>query len=320
MAFWQGRRVLVTGAAGYLAGRLMQALAHRGAAIVGTDIRPSTAPGPEMAFEQADLLDLSAVEEALRRFEIVTAFHLAGNAGVAYCEEHPLEAFASNCQATWSFLEASRRYGRMSEIIITSSNHAYGLQDTIPTPEDAALRPEGVYAVSKACADHVARSYAHSTGLPVGVARITNTFGGFDRHTDHLVTGTILAVLAGRRPVIRGNGTAVKGYLYVTDTIEGLVRFAERLRTQHLRGEAINFSPDAPVSVREIVDEVIRLMGADTTPIVQGEPSRREEFQHLLNDKARRLLGWRPQYGLEDGLRAAIADLREHARAESARP
>lgn len=313
MSFWDSRRVLVTGTGGYLARVLVTELAVRGAEAVGVDVQPVT-PADGIAAVRGDLTDVGFVADVLREHRIQTAFHLAGHAGVAFCEAHPFEAFEANARAVWSVLEACRRAGDLSEIIVTSSNHVYGVQTVIPTPEDVPLHPEGVYATSKACGDCAARAFARSHSLPVGIARITNTFGGRDPHTDHLITGTILAALAGRRPVIRGNGRATKGYLHIADTIEAVIRFAEALRAGGLSGEAVNVAPDAPSSVRDVVDLILRLAGADgLTPIVEGDPAVEEEFQHLSDVKARRLLGWRPRYSLAEGLRMAIADLRADA-------
>src|SRR5439155_14452220 len=97
--------------------------------------------------------------------------------------------------------------------------------------EDAALNGLGIYAASKACADIVARSYARTYGLPIGIARITNTFGGRDHHKDHLVTATILAIVRGDAPAIRSSGRAVRGYMYVRDTVEAFLALAESVRT-----------------------------------------------------------------------------------------
>lgn len=309
MNFWAGRRVLVTGGGGYLARVLIRELAAHSAEVVAVDLQP-LASGDGMVTVCGDLTDVQFVGNVLGEFRIQTCFHLAGHAGVAFCDSHPFEAFEANARTVWSLLEACRTAKGVAEIVVTSSNHVYGDQTLVPTPEDVPLRPVGAYAVSKACGDFAARAFARSHGLSIGIARITNTFGGRDPHTDHLITGTILAVLSGRRPVIRGNGTATKGYLYIADTIDAMIRFAEVLRAEGLGGEALNVAPDVPVSVRDIVARILRLAGAEgLVPVVEGDPAVEEEFQHLSNAKARRLLGWQPRYSLEEGLRLAIADL-----------
>lgn len=310
--FWTGRPVLVTGAAGYLGRTLAAEVAARGARVLGVDlVSPRHGfPGDVLA---VDLRDIPAVSALLAERGIRTCFHLAGQAGVPQSQADPAAAFEANVRATWCLLDACRRCNPPPEVVVASSNHIYGPQETRPTPEGASLRGTGPYAVSKACADMVAQCFARSYGLPVAIARITNTFGGADPHADHLVTGTILAVLRGEGPVIRGDGRSEKGYLYIRDTVEAFLHLAERIGPLRLGGEAFNFVPDAPVAVQDMVATILRVAGrTDLSPVVLGQAGRPVEREHLSNTKAARVLGWRPRYSLEAGIAEVIQGLAHH--------
>jgi CDP-glucose 4,6-dehydratase len=278
--------------------------------VIGLDVRA----GRQAGFEQlvvADLCDSGTVERVLGQQAPATIFHLAGQSGVAASEQHPAAAFTANAQACWTLLEACRTLARPPEIVVASSNHVYGHQDARPTVEAASLNGTGTYAASKVCTDVIARCYAASHHLPIVVARITNSFGGADPHLDHLIAGTITAVLRGETPVIRGNGTARKAYLYVEDTIDALVCLAGNLSTEGVAGEAFNVVGAEPMSVLDTVRTILRELGREhVEPTVLGRHTAPEEVEELSGEKILARLGWRPHYTFDTGLRRAIEDYR----------
>ena len=315
-AFWRGKDVAITGACGYLGRALAQDLAERGASLVLLDRVPADEledlqASAKVEFRRGDLLDPAFVETVCDTNRFDVCFHLAGQPGVAASHADPMEAFASNCQATWVLLDALRRYAPSSRIVVVSSNHVYGEQTTFPTTEEAPLRAEEVYGASKACGDVVAQGFARAYGLPLAIARITNTFGGEDPHSDHLVTGTLRSLLAGEAPVIRCSGKDVKGFLYLADTLRALRIIAERLDDEAVVGEAFNLCPDEPISVLDLVRTMMRVAGREhLSPIVLDQSPGPPEYEHLSNAKAKALLGWEPQYSLEAGLKEALETIR----------
>ena len=176
--------------------------------------------------------------------------------------DNPVGAYEANVLATFNLLEACRRQGGVEAIVAVSSNHVYGEQHHLPTPEDAPLNGTGMYAASKLAADVLARAYGKTYGLPVGIARMTNSYGGDDHHLAHIITATILSALKNERPVIKQSGRDRKGYLYIKDTAEGLLAVAEGVAAKReLRGEAFNLVPNDAVTVNELVAAILDVVG-----------------------------------------------------------
>src|SRR5262249_50642553 len=156
---------------------------------------------------------------------------------------NPVSTFQTNIGGTWALLEACRRSPTVKQIVLVSSDKAYGEHDRLPYDEAAPLRGRHPYDVSKSCADLIAQSYAATYGLPVAVTRCGNFYGGGDLNWNRIVPGTIRSVLRSQRPVIRSDGNFVRDYFYVEDGAAAYMLLAERLAADpSLRGEAFNFS------------------------------------------------------------------------------
>jgi CDP-glucose 4,6-dehydratase len=179
-----------------------------------------------------------------------------------------------------------------------------------------ALRALHPYDASKAAADILARTYAHTYGLPVAVSRCGNLFGGGDLNWSRIVPGTIRSVLEGERPVIRSNGTLVRDYLYVRDAAEGALRLAHAVGYRDdLRGAAFNFSGGNRRSVLQVVRRILQLMRSPLEPEILGTARFEIPEQRVSSARARRDLGWRPTARFSDGLRETIAWYRAYAEA-----
>lgn len=308
---WRGRRVLITGMGGFLGGWLSRLLVDAGAVVRGLDVSTESvclrAHGleGEVQIVRGSALDLDAVERALRAHAADTCFHLAGQSMIEGAADGPLAAFDLNIRGTWTVLEACRRVAMLRAVVIASSNHTYGPQRVAPFPEDAPLNQLDVYGASKACADILTRSFAHNFALPAVAARNVNSFGGADPHASHIVTGSIRSLLRDEAPVIRSDGSPVKAYLHARDTMEAYVRLAERAGEAGVRGEAFNITPSAPISVLDLVRMITKVAGkSHLEPVVRAtDLSQKGYFEHLSDDKMRRVIGWTPRLTLEDGLR-----------------
>ncbi len=318
--FWRDRPVLVTGATGLLGGWLVEALLARGAAVVCL-VRDSV-PASRLYAEgitarvvtcQGDIVDQALIERVIGEHEVRTVFHLAAQTIVGIANRNPVSTFHANIAGTWSVLEACRRSPLVSEIVVASSDKAYGEQATLPYREDTPLQGRSPYDVSKSCTDLISQSYAATWGLPVAVTRCGNFYGGGDLNWNRLVPGTIRSLLAGERPLIRSNGEFVRDYLYAEDGAQAYIHTAEALAADRSRtGRAYNFSLERPLRVLEMVALIGHATGVDLEPIVLNEASNEIPAQYLDSTRARTELGWSPGVGLEEGLRRTVEWYRTH--------
>jgi len=190
---------------------------------------------------------------------------------------------------------------------VASSDKAYGAQVKLPYSEETPLEGRHPYDVSKSCADLIAQSYAHSYGLPVVVTRCGNFYGGGDLNWNRVVPGTVRSVLQGEAPVVRSDGQYVRDYFYVEDGAAAYLMLAERLAAdRELAGQAFNFSNEQRVTVLELVRMILRQMGSELEPRVLNQATNEIREQHLSAEKARRVLGWGPEFTLEQGLERTI--------------
>jgi CDP-glucose 4,6-dehydratase len=219
----------------------------------------------------------------------------------------------TNIRGTWAVLEAARRSPLVRQVVVASSDKAYGSHDTLPYTEEMPLIGRHPYDVSKSCADLISQSYARTYELPVVVVRCGNLFGGGDLNWNRLIPGTIRSTLLGERTRVRSDGESLRDYLYVEDAVLAYMRVAEALADRReLRGEAFNFGHNLPLPVKEVVGRILALCGrTDLPPDVRAEARHEIPHQYLDSSKARRVLQWEPAFPLDEGLRRTIAWYRD---------
>jgi CDP-glucose 4,6-dehydratase len=318
-AFWSDRPTLVTGATGLVGAWTLRRLVDAGADVVCLvrDWVPSSETVRGGLLERStvvrgDVRSQEVLERVLGEYEIDTVLHLAAQTIVGIANRNPVSTFETNIAGTWALLEACRRSPRVRQIVVASSDKAYGEQSELPYREETPLEGRHPYDVSKSCGDLIATSYAVTYDLPVAITRCGNFYGGGDLNWNRIVPGTIRSVLRGQRPVIRSDGTLVRDYFYVEDGAAAYMRLAEWL-AEHPdgRGEAFNFSNETQVTVSELVDTILRAMGSDLVPDVRGEATHEITAQYLDAGKARTTLGWTPLFTLEEGLERTISWYRD---------
>jgi CDP-glucose 4,6-dehydratase len=256
---------------------------------------------------RGDVIDQALLERALGEYEIDTVIHLAAQTIVTIANRNPASTFESNIRGTWALMEACRRSPVVKQIVMASSDKAYGDQEDLPYGEESPLQGRHPYDVSKSCADLIAQSYAITYDLPVAVTRCGNFYGGGDLNWNRIVPGTIRSVLRGERPVIRSDGNYVRDYFYVEDGAAAYMTLAEHLAANPgLRGEAFNFSNETQVTVLELVSRILAQMGSGLEPEVRNETSNEIRRQYLSAAKARQVLRWEPLFTLDEGLKRTI--------------
>lgn len=307
---WRGTPVLLTGATGLLGSWLAAALVERGARVVAL-VRDTV---PDALFHTSgvasrcvqvhgDVRDGALVERVLAEYEVEAVFHLAAQTIVEHAQRDPRNTLRANVEGTWELLDACRRSGRPSRVVVASSDKAYGEAPVLPYTEDQPLRGANPYDCSKSCTDLIAQMYERSYGLPVAVTRCGNLYGGGDLNWNRLVPGTVAAALEGRPPVLRSNGSPLRDYIYVEDAVDAYLQLAGSGRVG-----AWNFSTEQPLSALEMTRAILRAAGRpDLEPVIEGTARHEIQDQYLSAEKARRELGWRPVHGLDEGLRRTVA-------------
>jgi CDP-glucose 4,6-dehydratase len=314
-SFWRDRPTLVTGATGLVGSWVVKRL-HELQADVVCLVR-DWAPQSELVgsgtiervkVTRGDVRDGALLERVLGEYEIDTVLHLAAQTIVPIANRNPVSTLETNIGGTWTVLEACRRSPLVRQVVTASSDKAYGDHEGRAYDETSPLQGRHPYDVSKSAADLVAQMYAGVFDVPVAITRCGNFYGGGDLNWNRIVPGTIRAVLRGERPVIRSDGKSVRDYFYVEDGAAAYLLLAECLHDDpQLRGEAFNFSNEAPVAVLDLVQRILTVMGSRLQPEVRDEARHEIPLQSLSAEKARRVLGWSPRFSLDEGLRRTIS-------------
>jgi NAD dependent epimerase/dehydratase len=317
------RKVLVTGADGFIGSHLTEALVR-----AGYDVRAfvlynsfnswgwldSCAPDVKGKFEvfAGDVRDPNGVRTAMKGCDAV--LHLAALIAIPYSYHSPDTYVDTNIKGTLNIVQAARDFG-VSKVVQTSTSEVYGTARFVPITEDHPLQGQSPYSASKIGADQIAMSFYSSFGTPVTLLRPFNTYGS--RQSARAVIPTIIIQIAkGHRAIKLGAITPTRDFNYVVDTVAG---FIAALESDRGTGEVINIGSNFEISIGDTANAIAEAMGA-TIEVVTDEQRLRPEKSEVerlwaSNTKARELLGWQPQYsnreGFLRGLTETIAWFRE---------
>ena len=314
-SYWKDKTVFVTGATGLMGSWLVKALLQEEAEVVALvrDQAPRSMLMRDglirrIAVVNGDLESLPTMRRAIAEYQPHTVFHLAAQPLVQVAKLDPVGTLRANVMGTWNVLEACRLTGK-SNVVVASSDKAYGANQNLPYHESYPLQGRYPYDVSKSCADLITQMYSATYGVRTAIARCGNLFGGGDLNFSRTIPGVIQATLAGERFVIRSDGKFVRDFLYVKDAADAYLTLGEQLAEDgSISGEAFNFSLGLRFTVLDIVNMVLKLMGrTDLEPVIQNSASSEIREQYLDRSKAKERLGWAPKYGMEDALRETIA-------------
>jgi len=310
---WAGRSVLVTGAGGFIGSHLAEGLVRAGAS-VRAFVRYTSrgdhgwleAADPDVVRElevfRGDLANPEAVSGAVAGRDVV--FHLGALIPIPYSYRHPREFVTANVSGTLNVLEAARR-AEVQRIVHTSTSEVYGTAQEIPITEEHQLHPQSPYAATKVAADQLALSYQRSFETPVVVVRPFNTYG--PRQSARAVIPTIITQALSRDKIELGATDTTRDFLYVGDTVAGMMRGGS---TDGVEGEVINLGTGVEVSIAEVVERVLKLIGQDVPVRLDDDRLRPadSEVERLVagTEKAKALLGWAPETDLDDGLQLTI--------------
>ena len=308
----KGKKVLVTGAAGFIGSHLAEGLVESGASVRAfVHYNSSGSRGwldssphrRSIEFVHGDLRDQGSVERAVEGCD--TVFHLGALIGIPYSYEAPEAYVQTNVVGTLNVLKASLRSG-VGRLLNTSTSEVYGTAIFAPITEEHPLQGQSPYSASKIGADKLVESFHKSFELDAVTVRPFNTFG--PRQSARAVIPTIISqMLAGKRSIRLGSTTPRRDLNYVAKTVDAFIKAAT---AEGIAGETIHFGSNRDVSIGDLFGIIRDLIGCDAE--IESDPARvrpeKSEVGLLLadNSKAMRLLDWRPKISLEEGLARMI--------------
>lgn len=314
---WNNRKVLVTGAGGFIGSHLTERLVALGArtrALVRYNSNgawgwlDASPVRDELEVVLGDIRDPDSLERAMNGIEIV--FHLAALIAIPYSYHAPLSYVRTNVEGTLNVLQGARKAG--AELVVhTSTSEVYGTAQTVPISEEHPLQGQSPYSASKIGADKMAEALNRSFGLPVVIVRPFNTYG--PRQSARAVIPTIITQALAGQAIRLGNLSPTRDLNYVTDTCEGFIRAA---RTPDAVGQVINLGTGREISIGELAARILEAMGLDLPIVCEDQRVRpgQSEVERLCADNRRaiEMLGWEPRVTLAEGLRRTVEWLQEN--------
>jgi len=310
---YKNRKILVTGAGGFIGSHLTEKLVNLGCMVRAfvrynsrndrglLEILPDSIKGKMNVF-MGDLRDSESVREAMKDIEIV--FHLAALIAIPYSYIHPREVIDTNVIGTLNVLNAARDYG-VEKVIHTSTSEVYGTAQYVPIDEKHPLQAQSPYSASKIAADKIAESFYKSYELRIAIIRPFNTYG--PRQSARAVIPTIITQALTGDKVFLGSLHPIRDFTYIEDVIDGFIKMVE---TDEAIGEVINLGSGSGLSIGELAKRIIPLIGKNVEIVFDSRRVRppKSEVEKLIanNSKAMKLLHWEPKVSLNEGIKKTI--------------
>ncbi|WP_334114271.1 GDP-mannose 4,6-dehydratase [Methanothrix soehngenii] len=316
---WSRKKVLVTGAGGFIGSHLIERLIDLGADVKGfvrynsrndwglLEIIPSQKLD-SLQIISGDLQDYDAVFSAVRDVDVI--FHLGSLISIPYSYIRPRDTIENNILSTLNILTAARDLG-VEKVVHTSSSEVYGTALYVPIDEKHPLQGQSPYSASKIGADKIAESFYCSFDLPVATIRPFNTYG--PRQSARAIIPTIITQAIEQEKIKLGSLFPTRDYTFVKDTVNGFISTAE---SKSSIGEVINIGSNFEISMGDLAQRISSLLNKDIKIVQDSSRVRplKSEVKRLWcdNAKAKRLLGWEPQVSLDEGLKETIEWISEN--------
>jgi len=316
----QGKTVLVTGAGGFIGSHLVEALAAKGAEVktfvrynsrndwgmlenIPSDVKDN------LDVTTGDIIDFGVVKKAVKNCDII--FHLAALIGIPYSYTAPESYVNTNIKGTLNLMQASLEEG-VEKVVHTSTSEVYGTAKYVPIDENHPLQGQSPYSASKIGADMLAHSFFLSFNAPVTIIRPFNTFG--PRQSARAVIPTIISQALSAQEINLGSLSPIRDLTYVKDTVNGFIKVAE---SDASVGEIINIGNGKGITIGELANKILTVMGCPDIPIHSDDKRVRPEKSEVMqlicdNAKAKRIIGWSPHYSLDQGLKETIHWIRQN--------
>ena len=316
----KAKKVLVTGAGGFIGSHLVEALLEKGASVRAfvkynsrsdwgmlSDLPAESQKSIEVV--SGDIRDPFFVRKAVKSCDYV--FHLAALIGIPYSYVAPQDYVAVNVLGTVNVLQACRDE-RTPRMVHTSTSETYGTALYVPIDEKHPLKGQSPYSASKIGADKMAESYYNSFELPVVTVRPFNTFG--PRQSSRAFIPTVISQALSREKIVMGSLEPVRDMTFVKDTVQGLIKVG---LSDNVVGQVVNLGMGNGQTIGEMAKAVLSILGKQNLPIEQDKRRVRPEKSEIMrliseNTKARKICGWIPNYNFEEGLAETIAWIKKN--------
>ncbi|KMP10858.1 hypothetical protein UR09_04985 [Candidatus Nitromaritima sp. SCGC AAA799-A02] len=317
MSFWGGKKVLITGAGGFVGSNLAKDLLVKEAQVFTYSSR--NLPRHSLLVlegldakivqkEKGALEDFEAIHKVVQQNKIEVIFHLAAQPLVGLGQQSPISTFDANIKGTWNILEAARQ-NKVEKIVIASTTHVYGENPNLPFKEEYFPQPSRPYETSKACADLIAQCYSDTYSLPIEIPRFVNLYGPGDMNFSRIVPTVVKSVLRGKSPEL-WDVRAVRDFLFIDDAIQGYLSLVEKGHPRDKQVVVMNFGSGELVDVIDLAKTIVKLSGNDQLDVklIEVPKERDHEIlqQYVSIDKAKTELGWSAKFPLEEGLKVTL--------------
>lgn len=305
MSYWKNKKVLITGASGFVGSNLLNRLVKEGARVYGT-----TKTGGRKNLYAVDVLNFKAVDKIFKTKKIEICFHLAAESLVESGQRNPYMTFKTNIDGTLNILESARK-NNVDRLIVASTAHVYG-DNTPPFVEAFTPKPSRPYETSKACTDLIAQSYADTFSLPVLIPRFVNIYGPGDLNFNRLIPKTIETILKGNQPEMWG-GKASRDFLYIDDAVDAYLKLARLPKKLIEKNRIYNFGTGKVISVEDLVKMILTISGSKLRiKKIKDERENEIDLQFVSSARAKRVINWKPKYNLKKGLGKTLAWYQEY--------
>jgi len=324
--YWHSKNVFVTGVNGFIGGNLAKELLNQGANIFG--LMRNENKNTFIYYEEiadkinliyGELWDKELMCRIISEEQISVVFHLAAQVEIGVGIINPYLTYETNIRGSYTLLDAIRQFPHsIQAVVVASSDKAYGSyeKDKMPYKEEYSLKPRYPYDTSKACADMIAQAYASEIyKLPVVVTRFCNIYGPGQLNYSAIIPDAITSALGYKKFIPRGDGTAIRDFIFVEDVVDLYLKIGEALaiNPQKMAGEIFNAGNNSPISVREVLKIIYALLCNDEDfkeVIAQMKDKKTTgeiDCQYMDFEKVNKFLGWSPRHNIEEGLKKTIA-------------
>jgi len=300
-------KILVTGSNGFLGRWIVPLLEGEGKKVYG--IEKNVTEKSEHLFK-ADITNFAAVQKIVGKVRPDYCIHLAAYARVSLAEKNAPECFETNIKGTWNLLEACRK-SNVKGFVLASTTKVYGQQKEELISEEIPLKPAKVYATTKACAETITKNYFYDFGIPTVSLRNSNVYGPKDYNFSRLVPGAIKRILKKKNPIINGNGTTLRDFIFVKDTAEAFTCAIEKI--QEIGGHSFNIASGSQHKIIDITKKIIDLMNSKVEIEFNKKAEKEEIEKNVSIKKAKKILGWKPKTEFQKGIKETIKWYKENS-------